>query len=127
MTKQINFKKIFTIFFITFGLFALVGTFMGAWGDLAGSSLLERLMLTGLRERLFTDLLVTFRSIGYLFLATFHLLLALWVYTDCQKKKSTKRIWVASTFITGLIGYLIYMLGRKDSTKTQEENFKCQS
>ena len=109
MTNQINFKKVFTIFFVAFGIFAVSGIFMGAFGQLADSRLLERLLLTGFRERLFTDPLVAFRNIGYLFLLTFNALLALWVYAD-----SKKGLWTVATAITGLIGWLGYMISRKD-------------
>ena len=117
MTKQINFKKVFTIFFVALGLFAVIGVFMGAWGSVADSRLLERLMLTGLRERLFTEPLVVFRNIGYLFLIAFNALLALWVYTDCQKRESKKGIWSAFTLIAGLIGWLAYLIIRKEDVQ----------
>ena len=128
MTKQINFKKVFAIFFVALGLFTVVGIFMGAWGALADSRLLERIMLTGLRERIFADPLVAFRSVGYLFLIAFHAILALWVYTDCRKNENKKGLWSVFTFITGLVGWLIYMISRKDAVKiqSQEEKFKCQ-
>ena len=128
MTKQINFKKVFTIFFVALGLFTVVGISMGVWGGIADSRLLERLMLTGLRERIFSDPLVVFRSIAYLFLAGFHALLALWVYADCQRNGSKRKVWAACTLITGLVTWLIYMISRKDTVKIQsrEENMKCQ-
>ena len=84
-TEDINFKKVFIIFFAAFSIFVLIGIFVGAWGGIADSRLLERLMLTGFRERIFTDPLVVFRNIGYLFLVGFHMILALWVYVDGKK------------------------------------------
>ena len=119
MTKEINFKKVFAIFFAALGLFAIIGIFMGVWGGVADSRLLERLMLTGLRARVFTDPLVAFRMVGYVFLAAFHALLALWVYADCIRRKCKKGLWPAFTFITGLVGWLVYLIGRGSR--------KCQS
>ena len=119
MTNQINFKKAFIIFFAAFGLFALTGILMGAWAGFADSRLLERLMLTGFRARLFTDPLVAFRSIAYLFLAAFHVLLALWVYADCYKSGGKKGLWFVFTAITGPIAWLIYMIRRNDAIKIQ--------
>ena len=116
MTKQINFKKVFTVFFVAFGLFAMVGILMGVWGGAEYSRLLERLMLTGFRERLFTDPLVAFRSIGYLFLFTFNALLTLWVCADCQRHGRKKGLWPVFTMLTGLVGWLIYMIMRSDHT-----------
>lgn len=118
MTKQINFKKVFATFFTALGVFAIAGIFMGAWGNfnLADSRLLERLLFTGFSARLFTDPLTAFRNVGYLFLITFHALLALWVHSN-----SKKHFWTIFTAITGLIGWLTYLITRR------EENTSCQS
>ena len=121
MTQQINFKKVFAIFFAAFGIFAVSGMLMGAWGSMADSRLLEHLMLTGLRERIFTDPLTAFRNIGYLFLITFNALLALWVSADCQRRESKRGLWPALTLITGLIGWMVYLISRKDSTKVETQ------
>ena len=110
MMKQINFKKVFTVFFTAFALFAISGIFMGAWGGLADSRLLERLLLTGFRARVFTDPFAAFRSIGYLFFIAFHVILALWVYADCERRKSKKGLWPVFTLLTGLIGWLVYLI-----------------
>ena len=112
MTNQINFKKVFTIFFVALGIFAVSGIFMGAFGQIADSRLLERLLLAGFRERLFTDPLAAFRNIGYLFLIAFNALLALWVYDDCKRNNSKKGLWVAVTAITGLAGWLGYKIAQ---------------
>ena len=112
MTKEVNFKKVFAVFFVAFALFALVGIFMGAWGTVADSRLLQRLLLTGVRERLFTNPLVLFRNIGYLFLVAFNGILALWVYVDCQKKNVAKKLWPIFTLVTGLVGWLVYQISR---------------
>ena len=73
---------------------------------------------------MFTDILGTFRFFGYLFLLVFHALLALWVYTDCKKLGSHRALWPVLTLITGLIGWLIYLIGRVDrivKVETQEK------
>ena len=128
MNQQINFKKVFTIFFVALGLFTVVGISVGVWGGIADSRLLERLMLTGFRERIFSDPLVAFRSIGYLFLIAFNAILALWVYVDGKKHNKHKALWPAFTLLTGLIGWLIYLISRKDNTKieSREETRGCQ-
>ena len=117
MTTKINFKKVFLIFFGALGLFAMAGIFMGAWGSVADSRLLERL---------FTDPLAAFRNMGYVFLLAFHGILALWVYVDCQNRGGKKRLWPVCTFITGIIGWLVYMIGRSDATD-RKEHISCQS
>ena len=122
----INFKKAFTVFFIALGAFTVAGIFMGAWGGIADSSiadsrLLERLLLTGFRDRLFTDPLVAFRNIGYLFLGVFHGLLALWVAADCKKQhKRSKGLWTVFTLATGLVGWLAYLIARPNTLSHQE-------
>ena len=99
---ETNFKKVFTIFFVALGIFALASIAMGGILD---TRLLERLLLTGLRERIFTDPMVLFRNIGYLFLITFHGLLAWWVQVNSKNKA-----WTVATAITGLVGWLCYMI-----------------
>ena len=115
MINQINFKKVFTIFFVALGIFAVSGIFMGAFGQMADSRLLERLILTGFRERIFSDPLIAFRNIAYFFLFTFNTLLALWVYVDGRKRNNSKILWSVLTLFAGLIGWLIYMIRRFDN------------
>ena len=114
--EDINFKKTFTIFFaalLGFGVIFFV--FMAVSGNWSETSvLLERLTLARLRGRMFTDAAVTFRFFSYLFLLGFNALLALWVYADGKKHGNHKALWPVLTLFTGLIGWLIYLIGRVD-------------
>ena len=116
-TENINFKKVFTIFFVALGGFAVTYiAFMaigGYWDGL--SALWNRLTFAGFRERIFTDVLSTFRFSGYLFLAGFHVILTLWVYVDGKKHGCHKTLLPILTLFTGLIGWLVYMIGRLET------------
>ena len=122
--ESINFKKVFMIFFAAFAIFAIgfiAFTAVNGYANFDG--LLVRLTFARLRERMFTDVLGTFRFSGYLFLLAFHALLALWVYADDKKLGSHSALWPVLTFITGLVGWLIYLIGRVDHTmKVEKEN-----
>jgi len=122
--ESINFKRVFTIFFVALIGFGIIYDIaMTANGNsIELSRLWERLTLSGLRVRMFTDLQSTFRFIGWIFAVGFNALLALWVYADGKKQNSPKIIWSVLTLVTGLVGLLIYMIKRVD----REENFKCQ-
>jgi len=123
--ESINFKKVFAIFFIAFAIFAIAFisfTALNGYADFG--RWLERLTFARFRERMFTDVLGTFRFFGYLFLLVFNALLALWVYVDGKKHNSHKALWPALTLITGLVGWLIYLIGRVDhvvKTETHEK------
>jgi len=121
-TEDINFKKVFTIFFAALGGFAVIYIlFMAVSGYGDGlSALWNRLTFTRFRERMFTDMLSTFRFFAYLFLVGFHAILALWVYVDGKKHDCHKAFLPVLTLFTGLIGWLIYMIGRADKTSMQE-------
>ena len=117
-TEDINFKKAFTIFFATllgFGvIYFVVMAATGNWGE--ASVLWERITFARFRARMFTDVAGTFRFFSYLFLLGFNALLALWVYADSKKHGSHRALWPVLTLITGLVGWLIYLIGRVDRT-----------
>jgi len=119
-TEGINFRKVFTVFFAALlGFVMIYIVFMmanGYWGEL--SRLWERVTFTRVRGRMFTDILVTFRFLSYLFIVGFNAILALWVYADSKKLGNYKVFWPALTLFTGLIGCLMYLIGRVD----KEEN-----
>jgi len=119
-TKNINFKKVFTTFFVALGSFAIIYIlFMAVSGYGDGlSALWNRLTFARFRERMFTDVLGTFRFFAYLFLAGFHVILTLWVYVDGKKHGCHKTLLPILTLFTGLIGWLVYMIGRVDHTAT---------
>ena len=111
-TEDINFKKAFITFFAALLVFGVIVVVFRNWED--PSVLWERITFAGLRGRMFTDHAVIFRFFGYLFLLGFHALLALWVYADSKKHGSHRALWPVLTLITGLIGWLIYLIGRAD-------------
>ena len=116
--ESINFKKAFVIFFIAlavFGVFFAVSMTIGGYWSGGFGGLIERLTFARLRERMFVDTQSTFRFFGLLFLAGFNVLLALWVYVDSKKQNRHRAIWFALTLISGLIGWLVYMIGRLDT------------
>jgi len=120
-TGTINFKKVFTTFFVTLGGFAVIYIlFMAVSGYGEGlSALWNRLTFTRFRERMFTDMLNRFRFFAYIFLIGFHAILALWVYVDGKKHDYHKASLLVLTLFTGLIGWLVYMIGRVDKTSMQ--------
>jgi len=119
-TEGINFKKAFAIFFaalVGFGIIYAIA--MAASGNASELAMWwERITFARLRGRMFTDLQGTFRFFGHLFLIGFNALLALWVYVDGKKHNSRKIFLPILTLITGLIGWLIYMIKRLDRTDT---------
>ena len=114
-TEDINFKKAFITFFAAlmgFGvIYVVVMAATGNWGE--ASVLLERITLTRFRTRIAAD---PFRFFGHLFIIWFNALLALWVYADSKKHGSHRALWPVLTLITGLIGWLIYLIKRIDHT-----------
>jgi len=114
--EVMNFKKAFITFFAAFLGFGIIYfAVMAATGNWSEASvLLERLTFARFRGRMFTDVRGTFRFFGYLFLLVFNALLALWVYADSKKHGSHRALWPALTLITGLVGWLIYLIGRVD-------------
>jgi len=121
-TDSINFKKVFATFFATLaGFIVIYLTVMAVNGDgVELTNFWNRLTLAGFRERVFTDILVTFRFISYLFLAGFHAILALWVYADSKKNNCYKKLFPLLTVVTGVIGWLVYMISRTDNVTIQE-------
>jgi len=121
-TESINFKKVFTTFFAALGGFVIIYlTFMVINGDgITLANFWNRITFAGLRGRVFSDILVTFRFFSYLFLAGFHVILALWVYADSKKYNCYKKVFPLLTLITGVIGWLIYMISRVDNVTIQE-------
>lgn len=120
--ESIHFKKVFVTFFIALGGFAityLIFMTISQEGDYA-TNLFNRFTLAGFRNRLFTDIFVTFRFISYLFLLVFHCILALWVYVDGKKYHCYKTIFPVMTLVTGVVGWLIYMINRVDHISGQE-------
>ena len=115
-TEYMNFKKAFITFFaalLGFGvIYLVVMAATGNWNE--ASVLLERITFARLRSRIFADVAGTFRFFSYLFLLGFNALLALWVYADSKKHGSHRALWPVLTLITGLIGWLIYLIGRVD-------------
>ena len=113
--EGINFKKLFAVFFIALGIFviAFVSSMLLS-GEADFARLVERITLARIRGRMFTDVRSTFRFFSYLFLIGFNALLALWVYVDGKKPGSRRALWTALTLITGLVGWLIYLIGRVD-------------
>ena len=122
----INFKKLFAAFFIVLGIFAIAFvSSMLLSGEADFARLLERITLARFRVRMFTDVRSTFRFLSYLFLIAFNALLALWVYADAKKHNSHRALWPALTLITGLVGWLIYLIVRVDhivKAETQENH-----
>ena len=116
---RINFKKVFATFFAALGVFiAIYLTFMAVFGEgIALTNFWNRLTLAGFRERLFTDIFVSFRLISYLLLAGFHMILASWVYTDSKKHNCYKKTFPLLTVGTGVIGWLVYMIHRVDTVR----------
>ena len=115
--EGINFKELFAAFFIAFGIFAIAFiSSMLLSGEADFARLLERITLARFRERMFTDIRSTFRFLSYLFLIGFNALLALWVYADSKKHGGHRALWPVLTLITGLIGWLIYLIRRVDRT-----------
>jgi len=115
-TESINFKKAFMIFFaalLGFGVIYVIAMTASGYGSEL-SVLWERITLARLRGRMFNDIQGTFRFFSYLFLIGFNTLLALWVYADGKKHSSPKALWSVLTLITGLIGWLVYMIRRVD-------------
>ena len=109
--EGMNFKWAFAIFFAALAVFGIVAMIAGA----ADAGMwLERLTLTRLRTGMFSTIEDTIRFFSYMFLAGFHVLLALWVHADSKKRASKKKGLVVLTLITGLIGYLVYMIKRTD-------------
>ena len=113
--ESINFKKVFAVFFVALGIFtiAFVASMLLS-GEADFARLLERLTFARIRWRIFADATGTFRFFSYLFLLGFNVLLALWVYVDGKKHGIHKALWPALTGVTGLIGWLVYMIGRVD-------------
>ena len=126
--ESINFKKLFAAFFIALGIFAIAFvSSMLISGEADFARVLERITLARLRGRMFTDVRSTFRFFSYFFLIGFNALLALWVYVDGKKMGSHRALWPALTLITGLIGWLIYLIRRVDRiVKVEKENGICQ-
>ena len=124
--ESINFKKAFVVFFAALlGFGVIYSIFMATSGY--GSELavwLERLAFARFRGRMFADVAGTFRFLSYLFLLVFNALLALWVYVDGKKHNSHRALWPALTLITGLIGWLIYLIGRVDHVVKVETHEK---
>ncbi|MCL2855045.1 MAG: hypothetical protein FWE21_05435 [Defluviitaleaceae bacterium] len=114
--EGMNFKKAFILFFAALAAFGVIfAIVMVASGNAEGmTALWERLTFDRLRGRMFTDIQGTFRFFGYLFLVGFNALLALWVYVDSKKNNGHKALWPALTLLTGLIGWLVYMIKRVD-------------
>jgi hypothetical protein len=54
---------------------------------------------------------------GLLIFIGLNAILALWVYVDCKRYNSPKVIWPVLTLISGLIGWLIYLIKRLDRTE----------
>ena len=122
-TENINFWKVFTTFFVALGGFAITYfIFMASSGEGVATNLLNRLTLAGFRNRLFTDMLVTFRLVSYVFLLGFHSILALWVYVDGKKYHCYSIAFPVLTLVTGVVGWLIYMIYRVDKVSGPESN-----
>ena len=90
--QDMNFKRSFLILVLTSSLlliaFVSYLTISGNWSEApALTRLWERVTLTGLRDRLFTDLFVTFRVLGTALLTAFAALTGLWLYA---KRSSTR-------------------------------------
>ena len=47
--------------------------------------------------------------------------LAIWVYKDAQKRIHNENIWVIIVLISGIIGFLIYILHRDEEIIHEEE------
>ena len=115
--ESINFKKLFAAFFIALGIFAVAFvSSMLLSGEADFARLIERLTFARIRGRMFTDVRSTFRFFSYLFLIGFNALLALWVFADGKKRGRHRALWPVLTLITGLIGWLVYMINRVDHT-----------
>jgi len=118
--ENINFRKIFVIFFVAllgFGIvFAIAMIASGNGSELA--LWWDRITLARIRGRMFADIQNTFRLIGYLFLVGFNVLLTLWVHVDGKKHKCYKAIFPVLTLFTGLIGWLIYMIKRVECVES---------
>ena len=106
-----NFTKVFTIFFLAFVVFGILAFTVGVADP---GHLLERVTLTRFRGRMFVDAESTFRFFSYMFLLGFNVLLALWVYADGKKNNAHRALWPVLALVTGLIGWLVYMIKRVD-------------
>lgn len=55
--------------------------------------------------------------IGWLFFIAFKLLLCLWVYADSKKHGKSTILWTVLTLLTGLIGWIVYLIARGNTQK----------
>ena len=117
--EGINFKKAFIGFFAALLIFGVIYAIALAVGGNSGelSVLWERITLARFRAQIVADPFSIFRVFRVLFVVGFNVLLALWVYADGKKHNSHKAIWPLLTLITGLIGWLAYLIKRVDHTK----------
>ena len=122
----INFKKVFTVFFVVAAVIGIAFiTFVFTSGsDLPTfSRLFERLALTGLRERVFTNPVVAFRYVWISLGIVFNALLALWVYADSKKRQVKTFLWTAFTLLTGVIGWLAYRIFAFDNVRCKPDEY----
>ena len=60
-----------------------------------------------------------FNLVGRLFMLTFNVLLAAWVYLDSQKRGKNRILWGVLTLFTSLFGWVLYLIVRENGKQAQ--------